>query len=200
MPELAIHPVFIVVAAGTLLCVFARALMHKVTDFAWFAHTLNGYRIVPAGMPNYAAAALAAAEALVIVGLIVPASRMAAAWLALALLALYGGAIAVNLLRGNRRIDCGCGGAGQGLSWFLVLRNLLLAALAIFAAASPTADPIGFAGWVVAFAGIAALMLIVLGAEQLTDNWTWLLASNESHQQREHSHDIHGHFHGEDHR
>ena len=63
------------------------------------------------------------AEALVIVGLIVPATRPAAAMLAFALLAIYGVAIAINLVRGNRRIDCGCGGAGQGLSWFLVGRK-----------------------------------------------------------------------------
>jgi len=191
----ALHPVFVIVAAGTLVCLFARALAHKVSDFAWFSSTLDAYRLLPAGLAQPAAYALAAAEALVIVGLIVPVTRPGAAMLGLALLAVYGAAIAINLARGNRRIDCGCGGAGQGLSWFLVVRNVLLALLAVAAAATPLPAELGVFAWISAICGIASFMLLIAGAEQLNDNWSWLTAADDQSYVLHHPH---VHDHGEE--
>jgi hypothetical protein len=153
-------------------------------------------QIAAAGLGQSAAYALAGAEAFVIVGLTVPVARPAAAMLALALLVAYGAAIAINLARGNRRIDCGCGGAGQGLSWFLVLRNVLLVGLAVVASASPLPVELGLFAWISAICGIASVMLLIAGAEQLNDNWSWLAAADD------HSyvlHHPHVHDHGEEH-
>lgn len=191
----ALHPVFVIVAAGTLVCVFARAIAHKLSNFDWFAHTLNGYRLLPEALARPAAIALAGAEALVVVGLVIPSMRPMAAILAILLLVLYGTAIAVNLRRGNRRIDCGCGGAGQGLSWFLVVRNGLLVALAIVAAAQPLPAELGIMAWISVFCGIASLMLLMAGAEQLNENLAWLSASDE---QTPILHAPHVHEHGEE--
>ena len=44
-----------------------------------------------------------------------------------ALLLAYAAVMAINLVRGRRFIDCGCGGAAQPLSLGLVLRNVVLA-------------------------------------------------------------------------
>ena len=192
----ALHPVFVIVAAGTLICLFARALAHKVSDFAWFSAILDGYKLLPPGLAQPAAYGLATAEALVIVGLIVPVTRPAAAMLGLVLLALYGVSIAINLMRGNRRIDCGCGGAGQGLSWFLVGRNVLLIGLAVVAAATPLPAELGLFAWVSAICGIAALMLVIAGAEQLNDNWSYLAAADDQSYVLHHPH---VHDHGEEH-
>ena len=41
------HPIFIIVAAGTLVCVFLRGAAHKFFDFTWFSHILAEYRILP---------------------------------------------------------------------------------------------------------------------------------------------------------
>ncbi|MGO4844024.1 MauE/DoxX family redox-associated membrane protein, partial [Rhizobiaceae sp. 2RAB30] len=76
---------------------------------------------------------------------------------------LYGTAIAVNLLRGRTRIDCGCGGAGQGLSWFLVGRNTALLGLALIAAQQPAAGEMGAIGWVTALAAIVSFWLLLAG-------------------------------------
>src|SRR3990170_4114641 len=50
-----------------------------------------------------------------------------------ALLAAYALAIAINLLRGRTRIDCGCLGFGRHdrIAWTMVARNLVLIALAL---------------------------------------------------------------------
>jgi hypothetical protein len=183
-----LHPTLIVIAAGTLLCVFARAALHKASDFSWFAHNLGAYRLLPATASVPAAAALLVLEALVVFGLIFPQTRPVAALLGLLLLALYAAAIAINLLRGNTRIDCGCGGAGQGLSWFLVARNAALCGLAAITMATPLPVPMGAWDWTSAAAGVATFMLLLASVEKLIDNWSWLIAANESHR---HAHDHH---------
>jgi hypothetical protein len=197
MEGLGIHPVFVIVAAGTLVCVFARAVVHKVSDFSWFAHTLTGYKLLPEALTQPVAVTLVALEALVIIGLTIPSLRVFAALLALALLILYATAIALNLLRGNMRIDCGCGGAGQGLSWFLVLRNAVLGAIALVAAATPLAATLDILAWISVVTGIASLMLAEAGADQLNENWSWLSAADEQSHQLHPQHD-HGHDHGEE--
>jgi hypothetical protein len=116
------------VATGLVCLVLARALLHKLTARAEFAATLAEYHILPARWTAAATVLIALLEALAILAIIAPASRQQGAVLAAMLFVLYSAAMAVNLLRGRDHIDCGCGGTGQPLSWFLVGRNLLLIA------------------------------------------------------------------------
>ena len=121
--EMLTHPLVIIVASGTLIGIFLRGAAHKFLDFAWFAHTLSEYRILPIGFAVPAAGFLLAAEVAITLGLVVPESRFYAAGAAAVLLVLYGTAIAVNLLRGRTRIDCGCGVFGR--SCVAVVEQLL---------------------------------------------------------------------------
>ena len=61
--------------------------------------------------------------------LIMPAGRPIGAALAATLLAGYGVAMAISMLRGHYLMDCGCGGAPEPISWMLVARNAGLVAL-----------------------------------------------------------------------
>ncbi|MDQ6434415.1 MauE/DoxX family redox-associated membrane protein [Mesorhizobium sp. LHD-90] len=182
----ALHPILIVVAAGALVCVFARAALHKAVDPAMFAHTMNGYRVLPRAAVQPAAFGLIVLECAVVLGLIVPTTRPYAAAIGLVLLVLYASVIALNLARGNDHIDCGCGGAGQGLSWFLVLRNAALATLCLVAMAAPLPVPMTAAAWASAAAGILSFLLLFAGVEKLIDNWSWLRASNRAFEQHHH--------------
>jgi hypothetical protein len=116
------------VATGLVCLVLARALLHKLTARVEFAATLADYHILPARWSVAAAVLIALLEGIAILAIIAPASRQQGAVLAATLFVLYSAAMAVNLLRGRDHIDCGCGGTGQPLSWFLVGRNLLLVA------------------------------------------------------------------------
>ncbi|MFD2428852.1 MauE/DoxX family redox-associated membrane protein [Sphingobium scionense] len=51
--------------------------------------------------------------------------------LAMLLLSLFAGAMAINIARGRSHIDCGCGRSQlrHPIGWPLVIRNLLLVAL-----------------------------------------------------------------------
>src|SRR5262249_14927936 len=66
------------------------------------------------------------------------------AWAA-ALLGLYAAAIAVNLARGRRHLDCGCTGPAlrRPISGWLVLRNLVLVAIAPADLAPLATPPLG---------------------------------------------------------
>jgi hypothetical protein len=185
------HPIFIVVAAGTLICVFLRAAAHKFFDFSWFSHILAEYRILPAGLAMPAAGLLAVLELAVSLGLVLPQARPVAAAGAAGLLLLYAAAIAVNLLRGRSRIDCGCGGAGQGLSWFLVARNVALTALALIAGQNAAAVDFGALGWLVAAASIASFWLLIVGTEKLAENLSYLAAADDSAHQHDHHLETH---------
>jgi hypothetical protein len=184
-PDAVAHPIFIILATGTLVGVFLRGAGHKFLDFSWFVHTLAEYRILPSALSTPAAGFLLVSEVAVAVGLVLSETRAYAAFAAAALLGLYAIAVAVNLLRGRTRIDCGCGGTGNGLSWFHVLRNATLVGLALVAAQSPSSADIGPLEWVVALAAIASFWLLLVGAEKLAENWSYLVAADESARRHE---------------
>jgi Methylamine utilisation protein MauE len=172
------HPIFIITAAGTLIGIFLRGAAHKFLHFPWFVHTLAEYRILPSTLSAPAAGLLLASEVALTLGLGLPQTRAFAAFASAALVGLYGIAVAVNLLRGRTRIDCGCGDAGNGLSWFHVLRNAALIGFALVAAQSPSSADTGPLDWVVGLAAIASFWLLLAGGEKLAENWSYLAASS----------------------
>lgn len=112
---------------------FLRAAWHKASDYGRFHGFLADYRLLPDGLLGVVSRGLIGAELAVVVLLICPPLSMWGALGAAGLLSLYAGAIAINVLRGRERVECGCGGAAQRLSWALVLRNLVLVAVAVLA-------------------------------------------------------------------
>jgi hypothetical protein len=126
-----------------LAAVFAAAAAHKLRDRRGFRDAVRGYALLPARAEAAVAGLLPALELLAATALALPGGARAGAAVAGALLLVYTGAVAVNLLRGRRAIACGCGGpAGRrALGADLLLRNaaLLLAALACAAAPAPRA-------------------------------------------------------------
>jgi len=125
-------------ALGAALSVvlFAGA-WQKLRDRELFQAALDNYRLLPDALLRPAAILLPAWEIAAGALLLSAQSRVAGAGLAAALLLVVTGAVAINLWRGRRDFDCGCGGLSshvgeQTLSWGLVGRNvLLLAALAL---------------------------------------------------------------------
>jgi methylamine utilization protein MauE len=170
-----IDPLVILIACGVLICVFVRAIWHKLSDYGVFKASFADYEILPQNLIPPAALILLLAEATIVAGLIIPLTRPAAAVGAILLLVLYGGAIAVNLRRGRYMIDCGCGGPGQGLSWFLVARNSILAVIAALAAAAPAARGITISDAVILGMSVVTVWLLILATEQV--------AANDAHRQ-----------------
>jgi hypothetical protein len=147
------------IAVSLLLLAAAR---HKLADFAHFCGVVQRYRLLPTALAKTAAALLVAIEGAVGVALWVPALAVPAALAAFGLLSLYSTAIGINLVRGRRHIDCGCGRSGRDrpLSGALLIRNagLGLAALASMLPVDPRA-PVWIDG-VTVVAGVAVLALL----------------------------------------
>ncbi|MFA6031494.1 MAG: MauE/DoxX family redox-associated membrane protein [Myxococcota bacterium] len=119
-------------AIGTL---FVAAAWHKLRDWPRIAGVVAAYRILPDRANLPASAMLIILELSVAVGsLIAPGALLGAAVLLLA----YALAIGFNIVRGNDRIDCGCiayGIAGPRLAWAMVIRNTVIALVAILVSA-----------------------------------------------------------------
>jgi Methylamine utilisation protein MauE len=118
-------------AAATLTAlVFLRAAWHKLRDLEFFAALLADYRVVPTWAAGAASRVVVAAEVAVTMSLLVPGLHRAGAALAIVTLLIYGAAMTANIVRGRTQLDCGCGGSPQRLGWLLVVRNLVLTAVA----------------------------------------------------------------------
>jgi hypothetical protein len=88
---------------------------------------------------------------------------------------IYGLAIAINLLRGRLHISCGCGlgnssGENQPLSWMLVLRNILLMALALLPLLPASGRTLAPFDWFTLISALLASALLYFGGSQLLQN------------------------------
>ena len=127
-----IDPAANLIAALILSYVFVLAGLHKCRAPTEFAATLTNYRILPEGLGRQGVYLIPVAEIMTGVALLIPATVRLAATAASILLCVYIAAIGINLLRGRRNIDCGCGGPAQKqtLSEWMLARNGLLLLLA----------------------------------------------------------------------
>lgn len=156
-----LDPVLDVALRAGLAALLASTALAKLRDLGGFAAAVAGYRLLPDRLAGLAAVGFVAAELALAAGLWLAPLREIAGFGAAALFALYGAAIGVNLARGRRDIDCGCGGplGRQALSGGLVARNALLSAAAL-ATALPAA-PRAWT-WLDAIAALAALLTAAL--------------------------------------
>jgi hypothetical protein len=120
---------------------FAAAAAHKLRGLAGFAETLAAYRVLPEWLARRAAWCIPCAELAAALALLWEPRRLALALPAVGLLLLYAGAMGVNLARGRRDLDCGCGTARERrfIAAWMVWRNVILAAV-LGAAAWPNSS------------------------------------------------------------
>lgn len=162
-------PIVHAILRVALALLFATAAWHKARDPAAFAATLRDYRLLPAALAPAAARLLIALEATACAALLAPPADPLGPALALVLLALYSGAIAWNLARGRRHIDCGCLGPGrrQPLSSWLLARNALLLAGAALLWHEPAARALHPVDAVSGAGSVALLALLWSAAHRL---------------------------------
>jgi hypothetical protein len=150
---------------GGIALLLASGAAQKLRDLPRFRGAVAGYALVPERAALAAAAAFALAEGALAAALLLPAAlgvRAPALVAAALLFAVYGAAIAVNLARGRRAIDCGCAGpaARLPLSGWLVARNALLVAAALACAGGAAPRALAAADAVTIAGGVTALALL----------------------------------------
>ncbi|HXZ85468.1 MAG TPA: MauE/DoxX family redox-associated membrane protein [Myxococcota bacterium] len=161
-----VDPVVPLALRAALSLLFAAAALHKLRDLANFRAAFAEYRVLPGALLHIGVWLVPALEAGVALALAAPGRLGPVA--AAALLTAYGAAIALNLARGRRQLDCGCLGPGQRqpISGALVARNALLAAgaLACLLPAAPRA--LVWLDFATIAAAAVCLALFWLGAHQ----------------------------------
>lgn len=159
-----LDPLLVWIAVACTATLFAHGGIAKLGDRALFEQHLAAYGVPPA-LTGALAWLLPLAEAGAALALLTP-WRAAGAVLAAALLLLYAAAMAWHRQQGHA-LDCGCGGEPLPLSWALVLRNLVLAALALAAAAPMAARALGLADFLVIAAALVLGTLLHAALHQM---------------------------------
>jgi len=128
------HEFWAVLSVAGRVCVglvFVLAGVQKAQHWKLLSGVISNYRLLPRWIVAPASALLPPVE--LIVGLLLLSAQMVpwAQAAAIALLALFAAAMAINIRRGRAHIDCGCGQSflKQSLRWSLVARNGALALL-----------------------------------------------------------------------
>ncbi len=171
-----IDPVLNITARTALALLFVLAAAHKWSDRHRFVATFAQYRVVPQGTAPTVAYLVMVCEPVLALGLMQPELYRIAALGVAGLLVAYSGAIAVNLWRGRREIDCGCFGPNDKttISWWLVARN---AALLLVVGATWLPQSTRSLHWVDAITVLAAtatLTFLWAASQRLVYNWPGL--------------------------
>jgi hypothetical protein len=141
--------------------VFAAAAAGKLMAWSELPGVVRNFRVLPRWLVLPVSMALPPLEAAIAAGVVVEAARPAAAMAAAVLLAVFGAALAINLHRGRREIDCGCfrSDLKQPITIALVLRNLMLVACALLLVPPGAGAVLSALEW--AMAGGAAVTLFL---------------------------------------
>jgi hypothetical protein len=128
-----IDPVLGYLVIWDLAALLGWSALQKFGARREFFEILAAYRVLRERWVPAAVYGLPAAEGLMALALLIPVSRRAACAAAAGLLLIYGGAIAVNLARGRRDLDCGCGLASgrRTIAGWMLMRNATLACVAL---------------------------------------------------------------------
>jgi len=165
--SLAADPITVGALVGALALILFAAAWHKLSGPDTFAGALAAYAILPQWAVRPIGRVLPVVEAALGAGILVPATRPVALPMVAALVLLYAAAMAVNLMRGRRDIDCGCGGAAHPVSWALVSRNLVVAGAALIASRPMLERPVDWFDATTLMLGVLALYGLYLMADEL---------------------------------
>jgi len=172
MPMPAPDPVFVLAVRLAMAGVFLTGGLHQWRDRAMFAAVVEGYALLPRALVTPIALGLPLVEIATGLMLLWPTTGTAGALAGLIILCAVSLAVVINLLRGRRDIDCGCGGASgdQTLSWPLVGRNAVLGCLLAIGALKAAPRALAAPDVTVAlFAGLAALGLYAASNQLLAN-------------------------------
>lgn len=156
-----------VISAGLIALIFAKAAVGKFFNFFETQGIIRDYKLLPEKMAPALAVMVLSLELATVVLVLIPSLRSMGALLGICLLAGYAAAIGINLKRGRVSIDCGCGGSGQGITPWHLVRNALYMGIASFAAFLPLEQISGFVPATTCVMSIIMLWGAVMLFEQL---------------------------------
>lgn len=154
-------------------CLLVTAGWQKRQEQAYLSAIIKRYEIVPSTWAAPLAQGLPWLEMGLGVALLVPLLQPSALVATFILFGSYTAAIAINVYRGRREIDCGCAGPHhvQPISMGLVVRNsLLLLSLGAALAIAPASLNLQLGVWLLAFTIALVAVLFYFSLQQLISN------------------------------
>ncbi|SAK68102.1 methylamine utilization protein MauE [Caballeronia temeraria] len=134
-----IDPVILMVCIASATIIALASAVPKWRELSRYRASLEAFALLPSFTVTPLSFVFPALETAGAIGLLFADTRMVSAIVLAALFALFGVALAVNVLRGHTDIDCGCSGfiaanaserAPKSIGWWHVARALMLAVLA----------------------------------------------------------------------
>lgn len=113
--------------------IFLSSAIDKVKNSESHALTISKYKIIPSKLTRRFSLILGYCEFTLGVCLMTGVFQLQSMLIALTMLTVFNSAITLNLIKGNKNINCGCGGilGERKISWLLVLRNTVISILII---------------------------------------------------------------------
>ena len=144
--------------------VFGVAAVTKVMAWSELPSVVQNFRVLPRALSLPVALVLPPVEIAIAVAILFEGTRSVAGVAAVFLFAVFGAAMAINLHRGRRQIDCGCfrSGLSQPISVAVILRNLILALCTLLLLRADEAPSLSPLAWAIASGGAATLFLCYL--------------------------------------
>ncbi|MDM5299709.1 MauE/DoxX family redox-associated membrane protein [Bacillus pumilus] len=178
--------VFYFIGVYLLGIIFASAWIDKVRKQQAHVQQMNAYRLLPHSFAAPMFYLFLFVELLCTASLFLWNMSFAAAIGLTALLCIYTGAVAFNLLRGHRDISCGCGGLLENdrLHWGIVIRNGMMLALVIglffmHAHVAPVPWSLKTVCFLIA---VAVCFVMAVGQEILLFKRKWVSQFNSEHE------------------
>ncbi len=158
---------YLLVLGGALL--FASAAFHKLRDLPAFTLAFVAYRLLPGVWARRFAWLVPCIELATAIALVSAPRHRATVLAAAALLLFYALAIALNLARGRRDLDCGCGGRRdrRPIAAWMAWRNVMIAAALCFAALRWAPRTLGPPDLLTVAGGLAAAAILYAAIDRL---------------------------------
>jgi hypothetical protein len=158
---------YLIIAGIALL--FASAGARKLQDVARFTEIFAAYRVLPTAWARRLAWLIPCLELGVAITLLWEPSRRLAVISAMALLIAYASGLGVNLLRGRRDLDCGCGAARdrRAIAAWMIWRNLILAAAVAIAALPWSPRPCNLTDFLTVIGGLIVGVTLYAAVDRL---------------------------------
>ncbi|NTV69474.1 MAG: hypothetical protein HGA71_04925 [Azonexaceae bacterium] len=163
-------PVIVHAAAAAMGIILITGALAKLRDLELFRYAIENYGLLGCRGSALLARVLPVVELLAGLALIVESTRLIGVLLGLGVMAVVTGAVAINLLRGMGRLECGCGTGGQRISWGLVVRNVFLSLAIALAAADEMPRNLGTLDYFSVAGTILALLALYACVNQLLAN------------------------------
>jgi Methylamine utilisation protein MauE len=160
-------PITVGTLTGALALITFAAAWHKLAEPDAFLSAVAAYGLLPSATVTAVARILPGLELALGAGILLPVTRTFALMGLVGLFLLYAMAMAINLARGRRDIDCGCGGKSQPISWVLVVRNLVLCTAALIASQPALERPMDWVDATTLILGVLAFFSLYRLSDEL---------------------------------